>query len=257
MTEIVSFAVASPVFCMAGYRSPLKDLQIAPNLATCKYPSCSSHMLLARLHIYLHDIAVLTRDAGGPKTTRREPSISVHEQTDAAGILAAHKAVGHHIPGRRLQQRLGNGLRFLRMDAAGAPVATTWVVGGGGRYIDELNWLLPMAPDELWVRDVFVMPSWRGRRLFADIATCLADRGDGQPRRVWSDVDWLDAASMRAHQTAGFRVVARVRALDFAGRVRLRSALPSWPLPVREIDPTSRLILLRGSRLRRHRELIA
>ncbi len=215
------------------------------------------HMFLARFGIHLHDIALLVRDGCESKAEATKPRLTLHEQTEASAILMTHRAVGHQVPDQRLQRRLANGLRFLRLDADGVPVATTWVAGSRGRYIDELNWLLPMGPDEWWVRDVFVTQAWRGRRLFADLVTCLADRGNGQTRRLWSDVDWIDKASMRAHQKAGFRVLARVQALDMAGRVRLRSALPAWPMPVQEINPTSRLVWLRGSRLQRHRDLIA
>lgn len=180
----------------------------------------------------------------------------MHEIRDAADILAAHAAVKHRVAQGRAQQRIRHGLRFVRFDIRGVPVATSWVASDC-RYIDELNWLLPIGAGELWLRDVFVVPAWRGKRLFADITSVLARPDGGPTRRIWSDVDWINTQSMRAHEAAGFRVVARVRALDIAGRVRLRSALPRWPLPVTEIDPASRWIWLRGSRLQRHRELLA
>lgn len=206
--------------------------------------------------IYVHDVAILA-------ASRLEPGqivaarTSAHLLLDEARIHHAHLAVGHRIGDSRLRQRLRNGLQFIRFDVDGIPVATSWLAGARGRYIDELNWLLPMAADECWLRDVFVAQASRGRRLFSDIVTALAMPEHGQARRIWSDVDWVNVQSMRAHEAAGFRVVARVRALDLAGRVRLRSALPPWPLPVTEIDPASRWIWLRGSRLQRHQELLA
>ena len=183
--------------------------------------------------------------------------MTTHNLDDAADILAAHAAVGHRISAARLQQRLRNGLRLARFDVGGLPVATTWLAGSTGRYIDELNWLLPIGAGDLWLRDVFVAPAWRGRRLFTGIAAALARPADAPARRIWSDVDWDNAPSMRAHEAAGFRVVARAKALDFWGRIRLRSALPTWPLPLTEIDPGSRWIWLHGAKLRRHQELLA
>jgi len=217
-----------------------------------------SAALMHRLfQIHLHDIAILTLPAGNVFTPPDGSVLTAHDVSDSAGIVAAHAGVEHRIPEKRMQQRLRNGLRFIRFDVGGVPAATTWLVHGGSRYIDELNWLLPIGVDELWIRDVFVAPSWRGKRLFTGIAAALVGLDGGPPRRVWSDVDWVDSASMRAHTAAGFQGVARVRALDFRGRLRLRSALPPWPLPITEIDTVSRWIWLCGEKSRRHQELLA
>lgn len=206
--------------------------------------------------IHFHDIAILARD-GRPILPASEVALLTHELHDAPSILQAHAALAYRIPERRLQQRLRNGLRFMRFDVGVVPVATTWLASCGGRYIDELNWLLPMAPGEAWVRDVFIAPAWRGKRLFSHIAAALAQHGGGPAQRVWSDVDWVNVQSMHAHAAAGFHIVARLRALDLRGRLRLRSSLPPWPLPVAEIDPASRWVWLRGATLQRHRELVA
>lgn len=180
----------------------------------------------------------------------------VNAVADKNRILEAHVVLGHRIGQAMLERRMANRLAFLTISIEGQPVASSWLATGG-RYIDELNWWLPIAPDEHWLRDVFVAPELRGRRFFTDIVTSLAMPEHGHARRIWSDVDWINTQSMRAHQAAGFRVAARVRALDIAGRLRVRSALPPWPLPVTEIDPASRFIWLRGKRLQRHRELLA
>jgi len=207
--------------------------------------------------IHRHDVALLLFDPvrdGRPRREAATPALKTCD--DEQQILAANAELGHRVAKVMLRRRLANRLGFVAFSIDGQAVASTWLATGG-RYIDELNWLLPIGPDEFWLRDVFVAPAWRGRRLFTGIVAALAAHGDGPLRRIWSDVDWDNAPSMRAHEAAGFRVVARVRALDVAGRVRLRSALPPWPLPVTEIDPTSRWIWLRGSRLRRHLELLA
>lgn len=207
--------------------------------------------------IHLHDVAILAMDAALVSSRAGSFAMTTHELDHTAGIQAAHSAVGHQINAARLQQRLRNGLRFARFDIDGTAVATTWLAGGTGRYIDELNWMLPIGADELWLRDVFVAPTWRGRRLFTDMAAALARPADAPARRIWSDVDWDNIPSMRAHEAAGFRVVARARSLDFWGRIRLRSALPSWPLPLTEIETRSRWIWLHGAKLQRHQELLA
>ncbi len=208
------------------------------------------------LGIHLHDVAILVREATEPLAAPI-PSLVCCSVQDPEAIQATHLALGHRLTVGRMDKRLANGLRFLRFELEGQPVASTWAAGQEGRYIDELNWLMPLGPHEFWVRDVFVAPVCRGRRLLSHIAHALAVLGGNGPCRVWSDVDWENEQSVRAHQSAGFRTVARVRSFDIGGRVRVRSRLPDWSPPVREIDPLSRCVWLRGDKWVRHQELIA
>lgn len=203
-----------------------------------------------------HDIAILSCTPA--PATGAAPSTPLQPQAlvDEVQILQAHSAIGHRLAPQRLRRRLELGLTFLRFDHAGLPVASTWLAGERGRYIDELNWLVPLGVGEWWVRDVFVTPAMRGRRLFSDMMQALGRWGP-PVRCLWSDVDWDNRASMNAHLAAGFQVVARARALDLRGRVRWRSALPPLPMAVREIAPASRWLWLRGATVQRHRELIA
>lgn len=207
--------------------------------------------------VHRYDVALLsTEPAESPAKVDASGPIQVEWLNERESILKAHAALEHRISAEMLERRLSNRLRFAVFSVDGGPVASSWLASGG-RYIDELNWWLPIATDELWVRDVFVAPASRGRRLFAALVATLSRRPVGPGRRIWSDVDWDNAASMQAHKAAGFVVVARVRALDFGGRLRLRSALPAWPLPVLEMDPGAHWVWLRGGRLKRHRELLA
>lgn len=207
--------------------------------------------------LHLHDVALLsTNPAQDLGQAAGRSALQIEETSERNRIRAAHAALGHRVTDLAIERRLAHRLRFAVFLQDGVPVASAWLACGG-RYIDELNWWLPIAADELWLRDVFVAPAWRGRRLFSAIVASLARREGRPDRRIWSDVDWDNPNSMRAHQAAGLEVVARVRALDLGGRIRIRSALPPWPLPVLELDPAARLIWLRGERLKRHQELIA
>ena len=116
---------------------------------------------------------------------------------------------------------------------------------------------MPIEATEFWVRDVFIVPSQRGRGLFASLLKLLAQDKVPGCTAAWSDVDWVNQTSMRAHAKAGFGVHTRLRALDFDGRIRLRGPMPAWPLPIREIDPGKRLLLLRAALLQRHQQLLA
>ncbi len=172
-------------------------------------------------------------------------------------IQAIHAQLGHRLQPARALRRLDNGLRFIVLFDGAEPIASTWIVSGGARYIDELNWLLPVAADAFWLRDVVVVPSRRGQHVFRALLAAIAARHVVPCRTLWSDVDWVNQPSMRAHLSAGFQVRARLRALDLFGRLRIRSALPPWPLPVAEIDPGARCVWLRGATRARHQALIA
>ena len=176
---------------------------------------------------------------------------------DLVGIQVCHTTLGHRLTPERVERRQRNGLLFFALQVDGIVVASTWIVTGGQRYIDELGWALALGSDAFWLRDVFVAPAWRGRGVFQAFIAAIARDHVRPCQAVWSDVDWVNAQSMRAHLSAGFEVRSRLRALDFFGRVRFRGAVPSWDLPIREIAPGSRVLVLRGRALRRHQELIA
>lgn len=205
-----------------------------------------------------HDIAILRCRPDGPAgSVDRAYASGEFGAADRDAILALLAATGHRLAPARLDRRFANGLRFIHFSFDGRPVGSTWIAHGTARYIDEMNWLLPIGELEFWIRDIHVAAHFRGRRAFAAFTRLVAERHVDGCSAVWSDVDSIDTASMRAHHAAGFVDVARVRCLDLFGRLRIRSALPVWPLPVREIEPDARVIWLHGDRLRRHRELIA
>lgn len=206
--------------------------------------------------LHLHDIAILRRRAPSATSTPPNRLTEVPVPPSVEAILLVHAQLGHRLRGERARRRLDNGLQFLSFAIDTAPVVSTWIATTA-RYLDELNWLLPIGGDDLWLRDVFVAPALRGQRLFVDLVERLAPRGGQTHRRLWSDVDWDNRASMSAHAAAGFELVHRVRAVELPGSLRVRSALPPWELPVQEIRPKSRVLQLKGHALQRHQELLA
>ncbi len=204
--------------------------------------------------VHLHDVAILAAEAGNAGSGAIPLPWRAVAHDDIARV---HAELGHRLRPDRAERRLANGLRFLRFELDGTTVASTWLAGSDGRYLDEFGWLAPMAADECWVRDVFVAPSRRGQRLFARLVATLAHGLERPMRRVLSDVDWDNAASLQAHRSAGFEVIARARCLDLRGRVRLRGVPPAVLGDVQEIEPGSRLLLLRGARHAQHLSLVA
>jgi GNAT superfamily N-acetyltransferase len=214
-----------------------------------------------RAHFYVHDVAVLVAprpgDSASPGTVAPELRSVEFVPAQAADILQLHRQMAHRMSQPRMDQRFSNGLRYFAFYQDEALLGSTWAAIGGGRYVDEVNWFLPIGPTEFWVRDVFILPAQRGRGLYASLLKLVAQRHVPGCTAAWSDVDWVNRASMRAHARAGFSVHARLRALDLDGRLRLRGAAPAWHAPVTEIDPGKRCLLMRGALLRRHRQLLA
>jgi len=214
-----------------------------------------------RAHFYLHDVAVLRAphpgNASSPGTLTPDIRSLEFESAQAADILQLHQQMAHRMSQPRMDQRFGNDLRYFAFFQGEQLLGSTWAAIGGGRYVDEMNWYLPIQPTEFWVRDVFILPSQRGRGLYASFLKLMAQHHVPGCTAVWSDVDWVNQASMRAHAKAGFSVHARLRALDLDGRLRLRGPAPAWPAPVTEINPGQRWLLMRGSLLQRHRQLLA
>ena len=214
-----------------------------------------------RAQFFLHDVAVLKADRPGDEAS---PGVVLptyltveFNASQTAQILQLHQQMGHRMSQPRMEQRFRNRLRYFALFEGDVLLGSTWVAIGGGRYVDELNWVLPIAPNQFWVRDVYIVPTQRGRGLFPALLKQIARAHVPGCSAAWSDVDWINQPSMRAHAKAGFTVQARLRALDFNGLVRLRGPVPAWHEAVQDVEPGKRWLLMRGARLQRHRELLA
>lgn len=173
------------------------------------------------------------------------------------GILLGHTVHGRSIPPQRLERRFAHGLRFFQLWNGDALAASTWILHGGARYIDELALAFPIAADALWVRDIFVAPDQRGQQLFSRLLATIVDQIFPHCSALWSDVDRDNAASMRAHHHSGFRVVMRLRALDLGRRLRVRQLPSAWALPITALEPTRHVLVWNETLRARHRALIA
>jgi len=206
----------------------------------------------------LHDIAVLRAPADAFR--HPEPAdLQLRElsRNQIAEIQKGHIAQGRKIPPRRIERRLNHDLRFFQLWKGNTLAASTWIAHGTPRYIDELSLAFPMSADELWVRDVFVAPEMRGMKLFIRLLSAIVAEAAPDCSALWSDVDWVNKTSIRAHTSAGFAVQSRLRALDLGRRIRIRSLPPAWHLPITELVPDRRLILWNEALRHCHSELIA
>ncbi|MBL8345694.1 MAG: hypothetical protein JNN03_09655 [Rubrivivax sp.] len=210
------------------------------------------------MYLVRHDLALLQ----APTLTPIEvptPGLRLEElhADQLEALTETYRALGHRHPVGRPQRRFANGLRFGRLWLGGQLAGSLWVVHDKHRYLDEMNWRLPVSAQQFWLRDVFIAPALRGQRLFLQMLHLVARGWLPRFESAWSDVDWDNAASLRAHLAAGFVVRHRVRALDFNGRLRWRDPLVHWPGSVRDMQPARRWVWLAGERLRQHQAWIA
>ncbi len=210
------------------------------------------------MYLARHDLALLqakTLAPAGPVPDGLRLEELRAERLDA--VLESYRLLGHRHPAGRPERRFANGLRFGRLWLGEQLAGSLWVVHGGHRYIDEMNWRLPLGQDQFWLRDIFIAPALRGRRLFLHMLHLVANEWLPSFESAWSDVDWDNDGSMRAHVAAGFEIRHRVRTLDIDGRLRWRDPLVPWPRPVLDVAPQRRWLWLGGEALRQHREWVA
>ncbi len=156
----------------------------------------------------------------GPSPTRLE----VHERTtvdDALWRTYAARAEG--FARDRLEGRFEHGLRYFELRGEGeGPVASTWIVPGGERYLDEIALSLALPSRGLWVRDVWVRPDQRGRRRFGELLDRILGSFFPESRSLWSDLDPDNRASLKAHLHYGFEPRASGCATRIGGRWMVR-----------------------------------
>lgn len=200
-----------------------------------------------------HDLALLQATCLSPLGAPT-PGLHLEELRagEAAEVGRTCQTLGHLPPPGCVERRFANGLRFGRLWLGERLAGSLWVVHDGHRYIEQLGWRMPVGARQFWLRDVFIAPALRGQRLFLQLLHGVAQGWVPGFESAWSDVDWHNAASMRAHLGAGFVVRHRVRALD-VGRLRWRDPLVPWTAPVEAIEPARRWLWFSGERLRQHR----
>ena len=178
-----------------------------------------------------HDIVALRlgRDSG-IRNAQQDSLAQAQVLRNPTDILDAHARLGHRIQPKRIDMRQAHGLHFVLLSLGEQALGSTWLVHGGMRYIDELCWGFPLAPDELWVRDLFVRPSARGQGVFATLLQASGGLLAPDWTSIWSDVDSDNIPSLKAHRSAGFVDMWRARCHELLGHYRFRTPPPAWHL---------------------------
>lgn len=150
-------------------------------------------------------------------------------ERDRERLVQAYRANGMSGKPERLQRRYDHGLRCFAIEENERLVAWFWALHGVPRYMDEFAWQFPLEKSQVWLRDAFVVPERRGRRLL------LAMMGEAMtvestPMEYFSDVSVSNWPSLRAHAALGFTRFATVRGLRI-GRGWFWRGLPPAELP--------------------------
>ncbi len=192
------------------------------------------------------DLTLMNRELPAARSPR---PVGLEEYAEwSQAIQDVHDELGRAIPKSRLQARLGHGMRFYVLRENGRAVCTAWLATGPERFIDEAAVGLTIPANGLWLRDIFVPPSERGRGRFQQLLDgALAFHPDATT--LWSDVHVSNVASLRAHLRYGFRPVGAVRALHVGKRVLLRCAVDG-AAPVRSIWAPGRWLMWTGDEFR-------
>lgn len=208
--------------------------------------------------IKYHDIVFLERAADHPTVLRMPAHLRLTERhADFAEAMAAiERGQLRDRSLHRIRNRFDRGLRLFMIEDGGKPVAWCWMAMGTWRYIDELRWHIPLRGNQAWGRDAYVVPEARGQRLALVLMGSLHEVL-GHPVHYFSDVDARNRISLRAHASAGFRRIGRVRALELGARRLMRGLPPAAiPQPI-WLRPHERWLRLSEEELARHRDTLA
>jgi hypothetical protein len=202
-----------------------------------------------RVRSALHHLGLVT-DSGwllrrevpkGPAGTTTLAAVQIPSGKDIATALAE---VGNPTPEARITGRLRQGLTFHAFMDGGAVAATTWLALSGERFLDEAMLAAKIGADMAWLRDVFVQPARRGRRLFGAAIAALEAGPLAGRSTLWSFVEATNTASLRAHRKLEFWPVGHIRSLALFDRLMLRQMRLDVPLEWCGYRPGDRLLFL-------------
>jgi len=204
-------------------------------------------------------IVLLRREAGaGGSGSPLAPGQRVVElgMGDAERLSKIYRQQGRTGDPARLRRRFEHGFRCFAMEEEGEVIAWVWALHGIPRYFDEMGWLFPLDKTQVWLRDAYVLPHRRGRRVLSSMMA-VGGTLEPTPLEYLSDVSFLNLPSLRAHRTMGFKPFATVRSLMLGGRLLWRSLPPaSMPQPA-ALHPHKRMVWLSAEERAWHRTRIA
>jgi GNAT superfamily N-acetyltransferase len=203
-------------------------------------------------------IVLLRRDAGNPCEIALEPHQHFTELRlgDEGRLSQVYRQQGRTGDPMRLRQRFERGFRCFAVEEDDQLIAWFWALHGVPRYFDEMGWLFPLDKTQVWLRDAYVLPERRGRRLLSAMMA-IGTTVESAPLEYLSDVSYSNRPSLRAHRAMGFEPFTTVYGLMLGYRLLWRSRPPAQlPTPT-ALHPHKRVVWLSAEERAWHRAQIA
>lgn len=111
----------------------------------------------------------------------------------------------------RMASRLRHGMKFYTAFEGDKVIAYLWLHSGSYRFFNEIGIFIKHGPNDLWLRDVYVVPGKRGQRIFRDVIRAVIQEYYPNTRNLYSDAMRDNSASLKAHKNLEMTVVGHVR----------------------------------------------
>lgn len=133
-------------------------------------------------------------------------------------------------PGGRIEyvarKRFDHGQRLYAFHVSGKFAGSFWLHPHGRRFIDEMGYALELPAGSTFLRDIFVLPVYRGGHLFSVMLGIAIAKYLPDVNVLWSDTTKDNRSSMRAHGNAGLSQVASIRVLKIGRTLMYRASPP-------------------------------
>ena len=149
-------------------------------------------------------------------------------RTNASKIIGICKSVSryNYYAGSdddvRTASRLRHGMRFYAAFEGDKVVAYLWLHSDSHRFFNEVGIFIKHGQNDLWLRDVYVVPEKRGQKVFRDVISAVIQEYYPNTRNLYSDVMRNNEPSLKAHKSLGLTVVGHVRFTRILRRIILR-----------------------------------
>lgn len=128
---------------------------------------------------------------------------------------------------KQLISRFSNGLHFYRIQDGNKCIASAWVHPEGKRFVDEVGYILKAADNSVWLRDVYVVPEYRGKGIFSDFIKQISKQYYPAASFMFSDLEANNLKSKNAHQRCGFKFIATFKVFHLFNSLMMRSPVES------------------------------
>lgn len=179
----------------------------------------------SRAVVAVDTILLMRRDIS-PAPDHKEFALTVYDRYDPV-LIDIYRAAGGEISEERARARFDHRLKYYQLTREGETVAWTWLIPPGLRFIDEAGYHFPVPDQATWIRDIFVAPRYRGRKMFSVLLDVLASRARAGDREIWSDTTARNRPSAKAHLGAGFRIVDSLKIIRLNKLLLIRLRLPT------------------------------